>query len=155
MKSRRFSTRPSGPIPQNEPGQIRSEANELVSCGLRKWALHVARPFESSSTRDKISNSVGKGTASGTTARPKRVRMVNGSDFVEQCLAPLNISHRLRLGNLGRDFGWRSILCSLRAATPHSRLPVAFTRDVPKRRRGSVRPRHFAIQIDSRGHIRL
>ena len=26
---------PVGILPQNEPSQIRSEANELVSCGLR------------------------------------------------------------------------------------------------------------------------
>jgi hypothetical protein len=30
-----------------------SDVNELVSCGLREWAFHVVRPFESIATKDK------------------------------------------------------------------------------------------------------
>ena len=46
---------PVGIQPENAPSQIRSEANELVSCGLRNRALQVARRFESSSTRPRSS----------------------------------------------------------------------------------------------------
>ena len=150
IKSRLFSTNPSGYNLKMRRAKFALRLMSLFRVAYEterfRWrvGLNLLLP-------DLDLQFSGKGSASGTTVRPKRVRTANGSDFVEQRLAPLKISHRLRLGNLGRDFGWRSILCFLRAAPPHSPLPVAFTREIPNRRRGTVRPRHFAIQIDSQG----